>query len=205
MPEHRPNGTEGYAEHAPGLLKRYEQRDPAVVHRPILDLIPDGPGTAIDLGAGTGRDAAFFAARGFDVLAVEPTPEMREPGRLLHPSARIEWIDDSLPRLERVLGLGRTFDLVMLQAVWMHLDAEQRAEAMPQVAALTHEGSRVFISLRHGPVPAGRRMFEVSGGETSALARSHGLVELLNETRGSADPKNRAAGIRWTRLAYERV
>ncbi len=201
----RPEGTEGYAEHAPGLLDRYERRDPEIVHAPILDLIPRGPGTALDLGAGAGRAAAYFAARGFDVLAVEPTPEMREPGRLLHPSARIEWMDDALPRLERVLGLGRTYDIVMLQAVWMHLDAEQRAEAMPRVAALTHGGSRVFISLRHGPVPAGRRMLEVSGEETSSLAQAAGFVELLRETRGSADPKNRAAGIRWTRLAYERV
>ncbi len=38
------------------------------------------------------------------------------------------------------------------------------------------------MTLRHGPVPGGRRMFDVSADETVALAGTHGLVRLF-ETR----------------------
>ena len=34
------------------------------------------------------------------------------------------------------------------------------------------------MSLRHGPVPPGRRMFDVSAQETADLASMHGLAEI---------------------------
>ncbi|WP_204324597.1 class I SAM-dependent methyltransferase, partial [Stenotrophomonas maltophilia] len=67
----------------------------------ILHLVPAAPVRAIDIGAGTGRDAAALAARGHRVLAVEPTAELLAEARRLHPSALIEWLDDGLPELAR--------------------------------------------------------------------------------------------------------
>lgn len=63
------------------------------------------------------------------------------------------------------------FDVVMLTAVWLHFDALQRRQAMPNVLALARNGGVVIISLRHGPVPPGRHMFEVSAEETIAPAQ----------------------------------
>jgi hypothetical protein len=48
----------------------------------------------------------------------------------------IEWLDDSLPDLAAMSGRKEEFDLVMLTAVWMHLDEVQRELAMPNVSAL---------------------------------------------------------------------
>ena len=69
----------------------------------------------------------------------------------LHRSPRIEWLDDSLPDLARVRSRGDSFDLVMLTAVWMHLDVQQRRQAMPNLAALLRGGGTVIMTLRHGP------------------------------------------------------
>ena len=93
----RISGTENYAEEAPELLKRYERVDFADHHRSVIHLIPETPGRVLDIGAGTGRDAAGFVALGHTVLAVEPTEELRRGAMLLHPSAMIAWVDDSLP------------------------------------------------------------------------------------------------------------
>ena len=46
---------------------------------------------------------------------------------------------------------------------------------MARVAPLVRPGGLMALSLRHGPVPAGRRMFEVSAQETCELAQRHGL------------------------------
>ncbi len=70
---------------------------------------------------------------------------------------------------------SKEFDVVMLSAVWMHLDELQRRKAMPNVAVLVRNGGVMIMSLRHGPVPPGRRMFEVSAEETIALAQPLGL------------------------------
>ena len=176
----RITGTENYAEEAPELLKRYESISFADQHRSVIHLIPTVPGRVLDIGAGTGRDAAGFAGLGHSVLAVEPTAELRRGAMLLHPSPMIEWVDDSLPDLAAVRARGETFDAVMLTAVWMHLDELQRRRAMPNVAALVGNGGVMIMSLRHGPVPSGRRMFEVSVEETIALAQPLGLRCALN-------------------------
>ncbi|WP_368413484.1 class I SAM-dependent methyltransferase [Dongia sp.] len=192
-------GTEGYAAEADELAVRYESFGFAETHTGILELLPPAPSRVLDIGAGTGRDAAGFASLGYQVLAVEPTAAMRGHGQRLHPHPAIDWLDDSLPDLARVLARGEIFDIVMLTAVWMHLDAVARTRAMPVVARLLRPGGVMAMSLRHGPVPPGRRMFDVSTDETIALAGTHGLVPLLvqNNRRGPLQ----LADVTWSRLA----
>ena len=198
----RVSGTENYAEEAPELLERYESISFADQHRFIMHLIPTAPSRVLDIGAGTGRDAAGFAALGHSVVAIEPTEELRRGAMLLHPSPMIEWIDDSLPDLAAIRARGEEFDVVMLTAVWMHLDAQQRRRAMPHLAVLVRNRGVVIMSLRHGPVPPGRRMFEVSAEETIALGEPYGLNCILNR---AAEPSLRQPGVSWTRLAFQKA
>lgn len=199
-----PPGTQGYAAEAAVLVPRYEAIPFEEKHGVVLHLLPAAPARIVDLGAGTGADAAWFAARGHRVLAVEPTAELREAGRRLHPSPAIEWLDDALPELARVRARGEAFDAVLLTAVWMHLDEAERRAAMPRVASLVAPGGVLVMALRHGPVPAGRRMFDVSGAETAALAGTEGLERVLEATTPSLNPQNRADGVTWTRIAFAR-
>jgi hypothetical protein len=90
----------------------------------------------------------------------------------------------------------------MLSAVWMHLDEAQRRRAMPNLAALVRPGGTVIMRIRHGPVPAGRRMFEVSSEETVELALAQGLQPVLNVLTESSQQRNRLAGVTWTNLAF---
>ena len=201
----RVRGTRGYAEQADELAVRYEGIDFAAKHAAVLPLLPAGAASAIDIGAGTGRDAARLAERGYRVVAVEPTEAMRSRAIALHPSPAIEWIDDSLPALRRVVARRRSFDLVMLTAVWMHLDAEERRVAMANVVALVAPLGLLVMTLRHGPVPSGRIMFAVSAEETIALAEAHGLGLVLNVHAESSQAANRDAGVSWTQLAFRRA
>ena len=195
------SGTEGYAEEADDLFQRYESISFAEVHRSVLHLIPTAPCWVLDIGSGTGRDAAALAAMGHRVVAVEPTDEMRMRAAALHPSPQIEWLDNSLPDLRHALELGKQFDVVMMTAVWMHLDQQQRRCAMPGVALLVRAGGDMMMSLRHGPVPPGRRMFAVSADETIGLAQAAGLQLLINQSASSA----RVPEISWTRLAFRKA
>jgi SAM-dependent methyltransferase len=196
------SGTEGYAEQAEGLVKQYESVVFGETHRLILHLIPTTASRVLDIGAGTGRDAAGFAALGHHVVAVEPTIEMRTRGMALHPSPRIEWLDDSLPDLAHLMSRRERFDVVMLTAVWMHLDAAQRQRAMPNVASLVQPGGVLIMSLRYGPVPTGRRMFAVSADETVRLVAAEGLQLVLR--REGLAPRPGQPGVTWTRLAFAR-
>lgn len=202
MPAATRSGTEGYAEAAPFLLRTrvpFEQ-----VHEPILHLLPTAPARVLDIGSGPGHDAASLAALGHAVAAAEPTPELLRGAAELYGSSGVLWLEDGLPDLAAVKALGWRFALVLASGVWMHLDEAQRREAMTNIAGLLEPDGVLAVSLRHGPVPPGRRMFQVGGRETIELAAERGLSPVANVTRDSIQPGNRAAGVTWTHLAFSR-
>lgn len=198
------SGTEGYAEEAKLLIERWRSISFEDQHEIVFSLLPPAPSLVLDIGSGIGIDAAAFAAMGHQVVAVEPTKELRIPGIEMHRTYAVEWLDDSLPNLSVLRSRYQKFDVIMLTAVWMHLDEELRQKAMPIVASLLSKTGVMIMSLRHGPVPSGRRMFEVTAEETVQLARSHGLQPVLNVRTQSVSTENRMAGVTWTRLAFRR-
>src|SRR6185295_19186640 len=157
MTQESGRGNEGYAEEADALARQYESVRFVDVHRHVLHLIPRAPSDVLDIGAGTGRDASALASMGHRVVAVEPTAEFRARAARLHPSPRIEWVNDHLPRLPHLSRRGDRFAVVMVTAVWIHLDPEQRREAMPKMVTLLRAGGLLALNLRHGPTPPGRR------------------------------------------------
>jgi SAM-dependent methyltransferase len=195
-------GTAGYAAEADDLFARYESLAFADVHRAVLHLLPAKPARVLDIGAGTGRDAAWFAAQGHHVVALEPTDALRLRAMALHPSQNITWIDDGLPELAALRARKEAFELIMMTAVLMHLDAGERAQAIPRIADLLAPKGTLIMRLRHGPVPPGRRMFEITAEEVIALAGPLGLTITLNHHGASAGGPNLAAGITWTTLAF---
>jgi len=195
------SGTEGYAETAERCASAAESVSFAKLHAKVLKLMPPPPCAVLDVGAGTGRDAAQFAAMGHRVVAVEPVKELRDRAAALHPSQQIEWLDDSLPRLAKLVARDARFDLIMLTAVFMHLDATQRRYAMPRLAGLLRPRGALIMSLRHGPVPRGRLMFDVSAEATVALAGESGLrlTLQLNDQPSQIVGKS---DVTWTLLAF---
>ncbi|MFD7881624.1 class I SAM-dependent methyltransferase [Streptomyces bauhiniae] len=192
-------GTAGYAEKADALAVQYEEVTFDEVHYDVLQLVPAEPGRILDVGAGTGRDAAALAARGHSVVAVEPTTELRAHGQRIHADSGIDWVDDVLPDLTLSRHTGR-FDAVFATAVWMHLDAEERRHAMDRIAALLVPGGRFFVNLRHGPVPDGRHMFAVSPAETVKLGSEYGLQTVHRSERPDLHGRD---SVRWTSLVFQ--
>lgn len=195
----------GYADEAADLLVRYEAATFEESYAGMLHLLPAGVVRAIDIGAGTGRDAAALAARGHEVLAVEPTSALRDGAMAIHPDPHIRWLDDSLPRLSRIGSNEGVFDLALVMAVWMHLDADERRRGLLRLAELLAPEGRLLLTLRYGPVPRGRRMFNVSAAETIALAEAANLRLIYRDEVESRGPENVRAGVRWTRLAFKHI
>ena len=196
--------TSGYADEVDSLFERYESRDAAAVHAPWVEYFPKAPARILDIGAGTGRDAAWFASLGHSVLAVEPVDILRTRAAKLHPEPEITWLADILPDLTATKAQGEVFHMVLMHAVWMHLTEEERRTGMASVASLLNLGGRLVMSLRHGPIPAGRRMFEVTSDETIALAAKNGLKNLYKHRGDSIQAENRARRIEWTKLVFEK-
>ena len=59
-----------YDRDAKSLATHYESKTFEEVHADVVDLAPADVGLVLDIGAGSGRDAAWFAAHGHEVIAV---------------------------------------------------------------------------------------------------------------------------------------
>jgi SAM-dependent methyltransferase len=118
--------------------------------------LPARPAAVLDVGAGSGRDASWLSALGYDVVAVEPSAEMRSIAQEHHAGKPIRWIADSLPVLQVTFRTGLSFDLILLSAVWMHVAPSDRARAFRKLINLLKPGGILAITLRHGPAEADR-------------------------------------------------
>lgn len=186
-----------YDAQASELSARYDELDFLGGYPMLADLLPAAQGDhiALDVGAGSGRDAAWLHALGFEVVAVEPAAGMRAEGKKRHPSDHIRWLDDRLPALTAVHGLAIAFDVILLSAVWQHVVPTERPRAFRKLATLLKPGALLLVTLRDGPAPPDRPMHPVSLGEIEALARVNGLevLRVIDQTDALA-----RGDVRWT-------
>ncbi|MEO1014756.1 MAG: class I SAM-dependent methyltransferase [Pseudomonadota bacterium] len=186
---------------------RFDALDPSVIHGEFLRLAaPTGwrGRNVLDVGAGSGRDARLLAERGARVTAAEPSPQLRDVGAA-HCAPGVDWIDDALPGLTSLGGRCAAFDIVWCSAVWHHLSPRERRDAMTRIASLLRPAGRFFLSLRHGPAPAGRIAFPCDAPSEIASARCAGLRLVRLRRVPSVQEWNRANGVQWTRLLFRKT
>jgi len=165
-----------YEAHAPTLADAYEALDPARVHGWLTDLLPRVPALVLEVGAGTGRDAAWLARLGHDVVAVEPSAAMRAEGERRQAGVGVRWVVDAMPALAATHRLGLAFDVILLSGVWQHVAPSERARVIRKLLGLLRPGGVLALTLRHGPSGPGPTMHPVSSAEVECLAREHGAV-----------------------------
>jgi 2-polyprenyl-3-methyl-5-hydroxy-6-metoxy-1,4-benzoquinol methylase len=184
-----------YSTNASTLAKQYDSVSFESVHKDWLQAIPK-EGMVLDVGAGSGRDARYLAAKGLGVVAVEPAEGIREIAQEYTVSNPIHWISDSLPELTEVFRLQTKFDLILLSAVWMHIAPSSRERAFRKLSSLLKPNGKLVISLRHGKCADERTMFPVSTDELVQLSSQFGLTYRLLTRQKSSDELGRA-DVQW--------
>ena len=194
------SSTNYYDLNADALTARYDGVDPADVH---ADWAPahlcEEPGFACDIGAGSGRDANWLAAMGWEVVAVEPSALRNLAAERAHP--RVVWMDDALPDLRTLRALGRRFDLILLSAVWMHLAPTVRERAFRILSELLSPSGLLVISLRRGgdaAENAARGFHDTSAEELIGFANRR-AISLRSHSK---QPDLTRPGIHWETLVF---
>lgn len=136
------------------LAAQYNALDREKVHADLLEKLPAGEALRVlDIGAGSGADAAMFAKRGHHVVAAEPAEALRAESEKAFKDKRIEWIDEALPEFGKVVAAAAPYDVVTSVGVLQYLDQEDRLTSLKKMFSLVAKGG--FVEVQY-PTPASR-------------------------------------------------
>lgn len=165
-----------YSQASQHYFDAYEELDFTKMHQAFLRFLPPKDSLCLDVGAGSGRDAASLARRGYQVIAVEPSQGLRSLAISHHDKSSITWLDDKLPRLDKVKTLPYRYKFILLSAVWMHIPIRNRLASLRVLRSLLASDGYIAITLRLGIPSSDRVMYPVSVEELLRHAGKVGLA-----------------------------
>lgn len=134
-----------YHKSADELITRYESADMSALHRTIVDHLGKSA-KLLDIGFGSGRDLAFLKENGFEIWGADPSEKFVAHAQRRFPDITNHFFCTALPKLELPSGLERSFDAVILIAVWMHLPQTTYEEAIRSLSAFLKPGGTLILS-----------------------------------------------------------
>jgi len=168
-----------YSDNSTALFDQYQSLSFDSVHHSWLGNVNvSNYKTALDIWAGSGRDALALSQLGLCVTAIEPAKSLMDKGVQLT-GDKVRWKSDILPELSTLAS--ESFDLILISAVWMHLTIEQQSQSLKRIRSLLPDNGVLIISLRHGDFNDGRKAFDISATRLINEANTHGLVLLHND------------------------
>lgn len=214
-----PETIQAYDAQATTLAARYDAAEVSAFHRLLLAHLAPGS-RVMEVGCGSGRDAAFLAGSGFRVVATDASAAMLEAfrgaaegrrisvvefpatGTCYLPCVQIAQVACPLPAEHRLLT--ERFDAIVAMAMLMHLPDADLFEFAYQLRHLLNPGGTVILSVSEGRTvdPASRdaqgRLFrERPPAELELLFERLGFRLITRDE--NADALGRET-LRWTTL-----
>lgn len=188
-----------YSDNATTLFDQYQSLSFDVVHQSWLSSINLSKyKTALDIGAGSGRDALALHDFGLCVTAIEPAKTLMNKGVELT-GDKVTWKSDILPELSSIDD--NSYDVLLISAVWMHLTKEQQSKSLKRLSTLLNDNGMLVITLRHGEFNDGRKAFDVNAVRLIEEAKAFNLT--LLHTDNDTDQLNRPE-VCWETVVFTR-
>ncbi|MFP4484600.1 MAG: class I SAM-dependent methyltransferase [Spirochaetaceae bacterium] len=191
-----------YDDNAEEIARGYEEVDMGKVVDRVASHLPVG-GRILEIGPGSGRDAAHLLSRGFDVYAVDGSGPLLAAAARLHPELNGRLSHCILP--EPLPFDDATFDGVISLATLMHLRHRDLPRALAETRRVMRQGGVAVLSVStqrsglndQGTDAEGRHFTILTGEDWVALMRDARFS--VRSRRDNADTAGRA-GIAWTTL-----
>ena len=197
-------GIEGYDRNIAGFIHSSQSLD---FQRVCSDFIPYLPPTGrriLDAGSGAGQNAAALSKLGYAVTAIEPMDEFRDAAQCAYDATSVNWLKGSLPHLSCLRPGIDTFEFVLIEAVWHHLDNDQRLQAASTLACLLSVGGRCAISLRQGPAGLGSCVYPTDVYQTGHLFETQGLTCLFTSRNQNSILPDKE-DVTWSRIVLQKL
>lgn len=194
-----------YANNAVEIAQRYESVSSPVERYYAAAFTPGA--RVLDIGCGSGRDAARLLAGGYDAYGIEPVAALRTAAVAAHSELTGRIADGALPHAGD--AFGGDFDGIVCTAVLMHLPDTELLDAALTIRRLLKPHGRLLLSIPASRSEtliqdrdAGGRLFSpVAADEVSLLFERLGFVPV---GRWDSEDALGRTGTSWTTLLFER-
>lgn len=194
-----------YTENATEIARRYESVVSPV--EPYFAFAFTPGARVLDVGCGSGRDAARLLGSGYDAYGIEPVEALRHAAMAVHPELAGRIDEGGLPGTGD--AFGGEFDGILCSAVLMHVPDTDLLDAALALRRLLKPGGRLLLSipasrgdLLSGDRDANGRLFSpYSADEISLLLERLGFGPI---SRWESDDALGRSGTSWTTLLLER-
>jgi SAM-dependent methyltransferase len=192
------NNITFYSENSALLFSQYQSITFENVHASWIQAIDFKQcKTALDIGAGSGRDTLALKLEKLCVTAIELSDDLMELGKAFT-GDEVTWIGDTLPKLEKLKG--KSFDIILISAVWMHLSPQDQTQSLQTIFSLLNDNGYLIITLRHGDFSDARTAFEMDANRTIDEAKQLGLSLILSKHE---DDKLSRDNVSWHTLCFK--
>lgn len=161
--------VEHYDSKAVKLSKRYESADVSALQNKLRSVLKNCS-TVLELGCGSGRDAAFLMnsspERSFSIAVTDGSDKMLTQAEFLHPE-----LAPYMKKLELPEGLKaekNRYEGIYSIAALMHLPLQKIRQSLQQIAGLLKPAGILFISVctqREEQLPEDLRLFTLKSRE----------------------------------------
>ena len=150
-------------ENAEKLAQGYKSIDRRAFHKKLFDYLEDASAHKkrlhiLDIGCGSGDDAALMANLGHSVVGIEPS-DLRKIAIRDHSHDNVQYRKGQLPALD-TLEPNEKFDLVMMSAVWQYIDPAERVASLVSIAQHLNPGGSLYLT--YASPPSRVNQFEVN-------------------------------------------
>jgi SAM-dependent methyltransferase len=134
---------DAYNSHAKNISNLHERLIPRQLYQLILEYFEPN-GKTLDIGCGSGRDTAWLANNGFDVMGIDASSRMLEEARKRHPELTFQ--EMALPDLAGISD--GSYANALCSAVLMHLEHGSLKIAAKNILRILSKGGILLLSFR---------------------------------------------------------
>ena len=122
-----------YNEKAAELTQQYESANIDDIHQLLVKTFQKND-TLLEIGCGSGRDASFMIAQGYNLLAIDGSKKMIEMAIQCHPELEPYLEIRTIP--DELTFENDSFDGIFSVATLMHLNESQLDQAFKKISAI---------------------------------------------------------------------
>lgn len=179
-----------YTQNASRIDMKYNQTTFDEIHGNWFWRINPSPGFALDVGAGSGRDAIGLAKNGWSVVALEPSEGLYNVGKKKSEYYDIQWFNEGIPEMFFSNQYTYIFHLILISGVWMHIPPEDREESFRKLSELLSSSGMMVFKIRYGPSTYDELFFDVNKDEILDFALKYKHVPIFIN-KGESDTRKR--------------